>query len=48
VKGFLYRRAAGLKDLGERLRWDWLVRLGLKIREGVLRYGKAEQPGGKK
>jgi hypothetical protein len=38
--GFIFRLGVSLKDLGERNRWGWLIRLGLKIRE-AWRYGKA-------
>jgi hypothetical protein len=38
--GFLYRRAAALKELGERRHWGWLIRLGLRFREGVMNHGK--------
>jgi hypothetical protein len=34
--GFLYRRAIGLKEFGERHKMPWLIRLGLAIRESVL------------
>ena len=34
---FLYRRAINLKNMGERLKWDWLIRLGLKLREVAVR-----------
>jgi hypothetical protein len=40
MTGFLYRRAVALKELGERLHWDGLTRLGLWLREKVLRHGK--------
>jgi hypothetical protein len=45
MRWFLYNRAVAMKDMGERLRWDWLISLGLKLRERVIRYGKTEQPG---
>jgi hypothetical protein len=38
----MYRRAVELKELGERLHWDWLIRLGLKIKEAALRHGKVK------
>jgi len=37
MTGFIYRRAINLKNLGERLRWDWLIRIGLGLREVALR-----------
>jgi hypothetical protein len=37
--GFLYRRAVNIKEFGERLRWDWLIRLGLNFREWVMKHG---------
>jgi hypothetical protein len=40
MTGFLYRRAVALKELGERRRWDWLIRLGLNFREWVMKHGK--------
>jgi len=39
MTGFIYRRAIALKELGERLGWDWLIRLGLRLREAAL-HGK--------
>jgi hypothetical protein len=36
MKGWLYRRAADLKELGERHNLPWLIRLGLRIREQVM------------
>jgi hypothetical protein len=42
MTGFLYRRAVDLKELGERRHWDWLIRLGLKMRELVMKYGKVK------
>jgi hypothetical protein len=41
MTGFLYRRAVAMKDMGERLHWDWLIRLGLKFRGWVMKHGKA-------
>jgi|GEM_PF-776573 len=41
MAGFIYRRAIQLKDLGERLRWDWLIRLGYSLRE-VAYIGKSK------
>jgi hypothetical protein len=38
--GFSYRRAVALKDLGERLHLNWLIRLGLKIKDWVMKHGK--------
>jgi hypothetical protein len=40
MTGFLYRRAVALKELGERLHWDRLIRLGLKLRDWVMKHGK--------
>jgi hypothetical protein len=40
--GFVFRFGVRLKDWGERLKWVWLIGLGLKIREVVLRNGKAK------
>jgi hypothetical protein len=40
--GIIYRLSVRLKDKGEQLKWSWLIRLGLKIREAALRYGKAK------
>jgi hypothetical protein len=41
--GFVFRLGTRLKDWGERLKWNWLVRLGLGlelgIRDFVLSYG---------
>jgi hypothetical protein len=37
--GFVFRLGVRLKDWGERLKWNWLVRLGLGIRDFVLSYG---------
>jgi hypothetical protein len=39
--GFIFRLGVRLKDWGEQLKWARLVSLGLKIREAVLRHGKA-------
>jgi hypothetical protein len=33
MKGMLYRMAIAMKDIGERLRWNQLIRLGLALRE---------------
>ena len=41
LTGFIWRRAIDLKDLGERLRWDWLIRIGLGLKEVAYR-GKAK------
>jgi hypothetical protein len=38
--GFIYRFSVRVKDKGEQLKWSWLIRLGLRIREAALRYGK--------
>ena len=37
MKGFIYRTAVAVKDLGERLRWAWLIRLGYWIRNLVMK-----------
>jgi hypothetical protein len=36
MKGFIYRTAAAVKELGERRRMAWLLRLGLWIRGLVM------------
>jgi len=41
MTGFIYRRAIALKDMGERLKWDWLIRVGLGLK-GVALRGKAK------
>ena len=33
MTGFIYRRAINLKNLGERLRWGWVIRIGYGLRE---------------
>jgi hypothetical protein len=38
--GFMYRRAVGLKELGEGLGWNWLINAGLSMRNWVLENGK--------
>jgi hypothetical protein len=38
--GFIFRLGVWIKDSGERVKCDWLIRLGFAIREVVLRYGK--------
>jgi hypothetical protein len=40
--GFLFRFGVRLKDKGEQWKCDWLIRLGLRIREAVLKHGKAK------
>jgi hypothetical protein len=42
MTGFLYRRAVGLKELGETLGCDWMTRLGLFLREVIISHGKAK------
>ena len=37
MTGFLYRRAIALKELGERRRWGWLIRMGFGLREAASR-----------
>ena len=41
MTGFIYRRAINLKEMGERLHCDWLIRLGLSLREVAL-HGKVK------
>jgi hypothetical protein len=36
--GFIFRLGVRLKDWGERLKWRWLVMLGLGIREAALQW----------
>ncbi len=33
IRGFLYRRAISIKEFGERHRIDFLIRLGLRLRD---------------
>jgi hypothetical protein len=40
--GVVFRLGVSLKDWGERRRWGWLIRLGLGVREFVLRRGVIE------
>jgi hypothetical protein len=40
--GVIFRLGQSLKDWGERLRWDWLVRLGLGMRDFIFRHGVIE------
>ena len=40
MQGFMYRLAVTIKDVGERLRIRGIIRMGLWLREGVIRYGK--------
>jgi hypothetical protein len=40
--GFLFRFGVSLKDLGERLKWGWLVRRGLRVRDFFMRRGVFE------
>ena len=37
MAGFIYRRAMALKDLGERMGWDWLIRIGYQLKEVAYR-----------
>ena len=37
MTGFVWRTALALKNLGERLGWGWLTRIGLCLREVALR-----------
>jgi hypothetical protein len=36
MEGFIFRLGLRFKDLGEHLKCDWLIRLGLNIREFAL------------
>jgi hypothetical protein len=38
--GIIFRLGVRLKDWGERLKWARLIRLGLKLREWVMKHGK--------
>jgi len=38
--GFIFRLGVCLKDKGEQWNCDWLIRLGLKVKEKVLNHGK--------
>jgi hypothetical protein len=40
--GFLLRLGVHLKEKGEQWDFDWLIRLGLNIREAALNYEKAK------
>jgi len=40
--GFIFRLGVRFKDWGERLRWGWLVRLGLRVKDFVFRRGVIE------
>jgi hypothetical protein len=40
--GFIFRMGVRFKDWGERLRWDWLFRLGLGMRDFIFRHGVIE------
>jgi hypothetical protein len=42
MRGFWYRRAVDVKELGERLHWNWLTRLGLKLRGWAVEHGKVK------
>jgi len=42
MKGFIYRFGVSLKEKGELWKCDWLTRFGLRIREAVLKHGKAK------
>jgi hypothetical protein len=37
--GFLFRRATNLKEAGERLRWNLLTRIGIRLKGWVLNHG---------
>jgi len=41
MSGFICYIAVRLKDLGERRKWGWLMRLGCRLWDGVF-YGKAK------
>ena len=36
MTGFIYRRAIDLKNLGELLHWNWLIRFSFSLREVAL------------
>ncbi len=36
MKGWQYRLGIAIKNMGERLRLSWLVRIGLKIKDKAL------------
>jgi len=38
--GFLFRLGVGIKNGGENWKCDWLIRLGLFIKDVVLKHGK--------
>jgi hypothetical protein len=38
--GFIFRVGVRLKDKGEQWKCGWLIRLGLRFKEAVLKYGK--------
>ncbi|MDR1318785.1 MAG: hypothetical protein LBJ90_04095 [Treponema sp.] len=40
--GFIYRFGVRVKDKGEQLKWNRLIRLGLFMRDFVLRHGVIE------
>ena len=42
MMGFFFRFGTRLKDLGERLKWGWLINLGLEIRVFVFRHWEVE------
>jgi hypothetical protein len=43
MKGWIYRRAVGLKDFGERHKMRRLVALGLAIRDWVLDHSTVDE-----
>jgi hypothetical protein len=38
--GFIFRLGVSLKDKGEQWKCDWLIRLGLRVREFGMNHGK--------
>jgi len=38
MRGWIYRRAVGLKEFGERHRIDFIIRAGLALREWIIKY----------
>jgi len=45
--GFLFRLGVRLKDKGEQWKCGWLKRLGLRIRDFVLKHGEMERGNGR-
>ena len=38
MRGWIYRRAVGLKEFGERHRLDLIIKVGLALREWIIKY----------